>query len=159
MSLNRSKKYWEDMGDLDPYWAILTEPGTKYGTGSYEISCLTSAAERLGLPKHHDWALDLDLLVSPNDCYTEGWALTRYRCGFDNRIRGNDVADRARSAGGSSHSRPDLLRFQERLNSFPGRVAFPSAEVADTLVGAHRNARARVPLRLIVEITCSEVLR
>lgn len=67
MSLSRSKKHWEDMGDLDPYWAILTEPGTKYGkwnlekffeTGSYEISYLTSAAEKLGLPKQHDWALD-----------------------------------------------------------------------------------------------------
>ncbi len=67
MSLNKSKKDWEDMGDLDPYWAILTEPGTKYGnwdlekffeTGTYEISCLTSAAERLGLPKEHEWALD-----------------------------------------------------------------------------------------------------
>src|ERR1700730_2677152 len=67
MSLNKSKKHWEDMGDLDPYWAILTEPGTKHGnwdldkffeTGNDEISGLTSEAERLGLPKQHDWALD-----------------------------------------------------------------------------------------------------
>jgi SAM-dependent methyltransferase len=67
MSLSRSRKHWEDMGDLDPCWAILTEPGTKHGrwdlekffeTGNDEISCLTSAAERLGLPKQHDWALD-----------------------------------------------------------------------------------------------------
>src|SRR6266436_6438290 len=67
VSLNKSKKHWEDMGDLDPYWAILTAPGTKHGnwdlekffaTGSYEISCLTSAAEKLGLPKQHEWALD-----------------------------------------------------------------------------------------------------
>lgn len=67
MSLNRSKKHWEDMGELDPCWAILTEPGTKHGnwdlekffeTGSREISCLTSEAEKLGLPKQQDWALD-----------------------------------------------------------------------------------------------------
>jgi SAM-dependent methyltransferase len=67
MSLNRSRQHWEDMGDLDPYWAILTEAGTKYGkwdvekffeTGSHEIACLTSAAEKLGVPKQHDWALD-----------------------------------------------------------------------------------------------------
>jgi SAM-dependent methyltransferase len=67
MSLNTSRKHWDDMGDLDPYWAILTEPGTKHGnwdlekffaTGSYEISCLSSAAERLGLPKQSKWALD-----------------------------------------------------------------------------------------------------
>jgi SAM-dependent methyltransferase len=67
MSLAKSKKHWEDMGSLDPCWAILTEPGTKYGkwdqdkffeTGSREISSLTSAAEKLGLPKEHDLALD-----------------------------------------------------------------------------------------------------
>jgi SAM-dependent methyltransferase len=67
MSLDQSKKHWEDMGTLDPCWAILTEPGTKHGkwdlekffeTGSQEISALTSAAEKLGLPKEHDWALD-----------------------------------------------------------------------------------------------------
>ena len=67
MSLSKSKKHWEDMGDLDPFWSILTEPGTKHGnwdikkffeTGSDEISCLISAAERLGLPKQREWALD-----------------------------------------------------------------------------------------------------
>ena len=67
MSLSKSKKHWEDMGDLDPFWSILTEPGTKHGnwdlkkffeTGTEEISSLISTAERLGLPKHRDWALD-----------------------------------------------------------------------------------------------------
>ncbi|HEY6766462.1 MAG TPA: class I SAM-dependent methyltransferase [Candidatus Sulfotelmatobacter sp.] len=67
MSLDRSRKHWEDMGDLDPYWAVLTEPGTKHGkwdiekfldTGSEEIASLTDAAERLGLPRQHEWALD-----------------------------------------------------------------------------------------------------
>jgi SAM-dependent methyltransferase len=55
------------MGDLDPCWAILTAPGTKFGkwdlekffeTGSDEISFVTTAARKLGLPKQHDWALD-----------------------------------------------------------------------------------------------------
>jgi SAM-dependent methyltransferase len=67
VSLARSKRHWEDMGDLDPCWAILTRPETKYGkwdleeffeTGRSEISRLTCAAEGLGLPKGHDWALD-----------------------------------------------------------------------------------------------------
>lgn len=67
MSLSGSKQHWEDMGELDPCWAILTEPGTKYGkwdlekffeTGSHEISRLTRVAERLGLPEQYDWALD-----------------------------------------------------------------------------------------------------
>lgn len=67
MSLSRSKKHWEDMGALDPCWAILTEPGTKHGkwdverffeTGRSEISGLAATSEKLGLPRQHDWALD-----------------------------------------------------------------------------------------------------
>jgi SAM-dependent methyltransferase len=67
VSLERSRTHWEDMGELDPCWAILTEPGTKHGnwdieeffeTGRCEISGLMSVAERLGLPRQHDWALD-----------------------------------------------------------------------------------------------------
>ena len=67
MSLNSSKRHWEDMGDLDPCWAILTKAGTKYGkwdleeffeTGIHEIFCLNRMAQRLGRPKRHDWALD-----------------------------------------------------------------------------------------------------
>ncbi len=55
------------MGDLDPYWSILTEPGTKHGnwdlekffeTGADEISGLMSAAEKLDLPRQRQWALD-----------------------------------------------------------------------------------------------------
>jgi SAM-dependent methyltransferase len=67
MSLSKSKQHWEDMGDLDPYWSILTEPGTKHGnwdiakffaTGTDEISGLMSAAEKLDLPRQRRWALD-----------------------------------------------------------------------------------------------------
>jgi SAM-dependent methyltransferase len=67
MSLSKSKQHWEDMGDLDPYWSILTEPGTKHGnwdlekffaTGTDEISGLMRAAERLNLPRQRQWALD-----------------------------------------------------------------------------------------------------
>jgi SAM-dependent methyltransferase len=67
MSLSKSKQHWEDMGDLDPYWSILTEPGTKHGnwdlekffqTGADEISELMSAAEKLDLPRQRQWALD-----------------------------------------------------------------------------------------------------
>jgi 2-polyprenyl-3-methyl-5-hydroxy-6-metoxy-1,4-benzoquinol methylase len=67
MSLTQSKKHWEDMGHLDPYWAILSEPGTKFGrwnleqfleTGQSEISSLVNSAKELGLPKEYVSALD-----------------------------------------------------------------------------------------------------
>jgi SAM-dependent methyltransferase len=67
MSLKQSRVHWEDMGDLDPCWAILTEPGTKHGkwelqkffaTGRAEIAALKRLAERFKVPTTYDWALD-----------------------------------------------------------------------------------------------------
>jgi SAM-dependent methyltransferase len=67
MSLKRSKRHWEDMGNLDPYWAVLSEPSTKYGkwnveqfleTGRSEISSLVDTIRQLGLPKENRCALD-----------------------------------------------------------------------------------------------------
>jgi len=67
MSLKQSRVYWEDMGDLDPCWAILSEPGTKHGkwdlqkflaTGREEISALNQLTERLKVPREYGWALD-----------------------------------------------------------------------------------------------------
>lgn len=67
MTLKQSRVHWEDMGELDPCWAILTESGTKHGkwelpqffsTGKEEISGLNSMATRLHVPGEHDWALD-----------------------------------------------------------------------------------------------------
>jgi len=67
MSLERSKAHWEDLGTLDPCWAILSEPGTKYGrwdldtffaTGQKEIAEIMNTAKSFGLPQRQDWALD-----------------------------------------------------------------------------------------------------
>lgn len=55
------------MGKLDPCWAILSEPGTKFGgwdlheflaTGREEIDALMIAGQALGLPAGRDCALD-----------------------------------------------------------------------------------------------------
>lgn len=65
--MERSRLHWEDLGNLDPCWAILSEPGTRYGgwnlekffdTGKAEISDVMSAARSFGLPEQKDWALD-----------------------------------------------------------------------------------------------------
>ncbi len=66
-SLQKSKSHWEDMGRLDPYWAILSRPGTKFGrwdldeffaTGEEEIAQLMAEATRFALPKSKERALD-----------------------------------------------------------------------------------------------------
>jgi SAM-dependent methyltransferase len=55
------------LGDLDPCWAILSEPGTRYGgwdlakffaTGQAEIAAVMTLADRFALPKERHWALD-----------------------------------------------------------------------------------------------------
>lgn len=106
MSLDRSKKHWEDMGDLDPYWAILTGPGTKhgkwdvdkfFGTGNEEISSLIAAAEKLGLPKHHDRALDFGCGVG---------RLTRALAPHFQNVVGIDISQ-------------SMLRQAEALNPLP----------------------------------------
>jgi SAM-dependent methyltransferase len=106
MSLNKSKKHWEDMGDLDPYWAILTSPDTKhgkwdidkfFGTGSEEISSLLHAGEKLGLPKHHDCALDFGCGVG---------RLTRALAPHFRNVVGIDISQ-------------SMLRQAEALNPLP----------------------------------------
>lgn len=66
-TLKRHKEIWEDLGKLDPLWAVLTDPAKKhgkwgleefFGTGERDIALLMSATEALGLPAHRDTALD-----------------------------------------------------------------------------------------------------
>jgi ubiquinone/menaquinone biosynthesis C-methylase UbiE len=66
-SLVRHRQQWEELGELDPLWGILSDPARQYGkwnieeffrTGEEEIQSLMKAADRLGLPAQRDWALD-----------------------------------------------------------------------------------------------------
>lgn len=81
MSLEKSRAHWEDMGKLDPCWAILSEPGTKHGkwelkkffeTGKDEISGLMAAIQKLGVRLDHDWALDFGCGVGRLSCALAG---------------------------------------------------------------------------------------
>ena len=67
MSIQQSKLHWDDLGNLDPCWAILSEPGRRYGgwdltqffaTGQAEIAEVMRAADYFGLPTEKGWALD-----------------------------------------------------------------------------------------------------
>ncbi len=67
MSLARSRMDWEEMGTLDPCWAILSQPEKRNGrweladflaTGETEIAQVMRQAEQFGFPKRHDRALD-----------------------------------------------------------------------------------------------------
>ena len=66
-SLRRHQRDWEDLGDLDPCWAILTSPERRFGrwdldeffrSGEVEIGRLTADMQRLGYPVNRQRALD-----------------------------------------------------------------------------------------------------
>lgn len=65
--LNRHRRDWDDLGEMDPFWAVLSDPDRKFGrwdvkeffeTGEAEIRQLLSVAERLGYPAARTQALD-----------------------------------------------------------------------------------------------------
>jgi SAM-dependent methyltransferase len=66
-SLRRHQRDWEDLGDLDPCWAILAYPERRFGrwdldeffrSGEAEIGRLTADMQRLGYPVKRERALD-----------------------------------------------------------------------------------------------------
>ncbi len=64
---SRNQRDWEDLAELDPYWAVLTDPAGKFGgwdpaaffeTGEQEVARLFEMADRLGYPRNRGRALD-----------------------------------------------------------------------------------------------------
>lgn len=67
MTLDRQRDDWERLAEVDPLWAVLTQPGKRGGrwdrdeflaTGEAEIAGVLATAERLGLPATRRRALD-----------------------------------------------------------------------------------------------------
>jgi SAM-dependent methyltransferase len=65
--LERQERDWNELAELDPYWAILTSPGKRFGrwdgdeffaTGTPEVDAVMGRAERLGYPRERRRALD-----------------------------------------------------------------------------------------------------
>jgi SAM-dependent methyltransferase len=67
MSLAAQRRDWDELAELDPYWAVCTTPGTRFGgwdadaffaTGEREVAEVLAAAEALGVPAARGAALD-----------------------------------------------------------------------------------------------------
>jgi ubiquinone/menaquinone biosynthesis C-methylase UbiE len=67
MTLKTHKRDWEDLGNVDPLWAILSVPEKKFGnwnvndfilTGEQEISAVMDFATQLGYPSGREVVLD-----------------------------------------------------------------------------------------------------
>lgn len=93
MSLNKHKQDWEELGKLDPLWAVITAKKGKYGnwdldeffqTGEEEIAMLMENTERLGYPKERGSALDFGCGVG---------RLTRPLAGYFTECCGIDISE------------------------------------------------------------------
>ena len=67
MKIHDQERDWNELAELDPYWAILTAPGTRFGawdseaffaTGAREIDGVMHHAAQLGHPQSRARALD-----------------------------------------------------------------------------------------------------
>jgi ubiquinone/menaquinone biosynthesis C-methylase UbiE len=67
VELKRHEQEWNELAELDPYWAILTASGKRFGgwdsdeffaTGPPEVAGLMNHAAQLGHPEEHRRALD-----------------------------------------------------------------------------------------------------
>jgi SAM-dependent methyltransferase len=111
-ALRRHQRDWEDLGDLDPCWAILAYPERRFGrwdldeffrSGEEEITRLAEDMQRLGYPVARERALD-------------------FGCGVGRLTRA--LSGRFRQCYGVDVSAP-MIAAARKLN-----VAFPSCEFA-----------------------------
>lgn len=91
--LSRQKREWEELGSLDPLWAILADNSRKFGrwdldeffqTGADEISSILAYAQQLGRPQQYRSALDFGCGVG---------RLSRALKGFFQECVGVDISD------------------------------------------------------------------
>src|SRR5690349_3334689 len=131
---------WEEMAALDPLWAIISEPGKRFGkweleeflrTGREEIAVLMQTAAGSGLPKNHRRAIDFGCGVG---------RLTRALREYFPECYGIDVSEgmlqRARQIA------PDCAFRQDNgLRSFPAEFA---DFIYSSLVLQHQPDKKRV---------------
>ena len=123
MLLERYKQGWEDIGELDPLWAVLTEPSAQYGrwdpeaffrTGTDEIHKVMEEASRLSYPKRKGVALDFGCGVG---------RLTRALAGFFEKSYGVDISEamvtKARELNGDLNNCNFVVSDSADLRTFP----------------------------------------
>jgi ubiquinone/menaquinone biosynthesis C-methylase UbiE len=124
MRAERQEQDWNELARLDPYWAILTAPGKRFGrwgsdeffaTGTAEVDGLMEYVDRLGHPKERGRALDFGCGVG---------RVTRALAGHFEECIGVDISDemvrRAREANAdidrisfAVNRADDLARFAD----------------------------------------------
>jgi SAM-dependent methyltransferase len=144
-SLHRHQRDWEDLGDLDPCWAILAYPERRFGrwdldeffrSGEAEIGRLTADMQRLGYPVKRERALDFGCGVG---------RLTRALSPHFRRCYGVDVSAPMVNAGRKLNAPFPNCEFV--LNGDPDLRMFPSGHfdlIYSVLVLQHQPTRVAI---------------
>jgi SAM-dependent methyltransferase len=111
MDLNELQKNWDELGKVDPLWAILTDPSRKGGkwdpeeffaSGRGEIAGIMQRAQALGFPARREAALDFGCGVG---------RLTQALCAWFERGCGVDIA-------------PSKIELARRYNTHGGKCEY-----------------------------------
>jgi len=144
-SLRRHQRDWEDLGDLDPCWAILACPGRRFGrwdldeffrSGEQEIAGLAVDMQRLGYPDRRERALDFGCGVG---------RLTRALSPHFQRCYGVDVSAPMIAAARKLNAALPNCEFV--LNDNPNLRMFPDSHfdlIYSVLVLQHLPTRAAI---------------
>jgi SAM-dependent methyltransferase len=93
LQLSKQKQNWDELGELDPLWAVLTEPQLRFGywdpsaffrTGQEEIDEILAVAKRLERPARFERALDFGCGVG---------RLTRALAPYFRECHGTDISE------------------------------------------------------------------
>ena len=122
MSLVRLKQEWEELAQMDPFWAILTFPDRKFGkwkvdeffhTGELEIQQVMKSTRPLGRPSGSGSVLDFGCGVG---------RLTRALAGYFEKAYGLDISEnmlaRARELNHSIRNCQFILNTESHLEIF-----------------------------------------
>ena len=123
MSLRRQKAEREELGNMDPYWAILADPNRKFGkwnigefftVGDQEIRKVMESTMHLGYPLGRELALDFGCGVG---------RLTRALAMHFRQCYGVDISEsmvaKARELNGSFPNSTFFVNAEENLHLFP----------------------------------------
>lgn len=144
-SLRRHQRDWEDLGELDPCWAILAYPERRFGrwdldeffrSGEEEIARLRVDMQRLGYPTRAERALDFGCGVG---------RLTRSLAPHFRRVYGVDVSAPMITAARKLNA--GLLNCEFVLNGHPDLRIFPNDHfdlIYSVLVLQHLPTRAAI---------------
>lgn len=124
--MDRQRRDWNEIGDLDALWAILSDPSKRYGrwdvddflaTGRAEISAVLKAGATWRLPERHGRALDYGCGVG---------RLTRELGEHFDDALGVDISEAMISRARVMHADAPSVSFQ--ILDSAGLAAFPDRQ-------------------------------